>query len=166
MSTKINVMQRLAEIKAMKGDKNKIDTAEEQYQFSILEQEVLLNPQKYSYEDRQKIVNCKKEISVFLAEKKGKNMQKSVVNSFKPVSKKHEKILNRLEELGVSNELLNKLKKDPDDETIHKLEEIIELIDKKMQTLDENQKQLFNREFHKAINERCGCSDDINGLIY
>ncbi len=66
---KVNVEQKLAQIKAMGGKKDKIDTPQEQFQFALFEQEVLLNPNKYTEKDRKAVSDCKKEVSLFLANK-------------------------------------------------------------------------------------------------
>ncbi len=60
MSTpRINVETKLAAIKAMGGNPNKIDSAEEQFQLSVFYNEVnYLNPKKYSAEDRKKVNEC------------------------------------------------------------------------------------------------------------
>ncbi len=58
---KVNVEQKLAQIKAMGGDKNIVDTVQEQFQLSVFYNEVNLNPQKYSYEDRKMVDKCMSE---------------------------------------------------------------------------------------------------------
>ena len=112
---KVNVDQKLAQIKAMGGDKNKIDSAQEQFKLSVFYNEVNLNPQKYSYEDRQKVNKSMAETKLQLIEKMFKEMIKSQTET----SEFYNEIINLLDKLldnkhkitqgEINDEILDKL---------------------------------------------------------
>ena len=156
---KVNVDHKLAQIKAMGGDKNKIDSAQEQYQLSVFYNEVNLNPQKYSYEDKQKVKKCMDYTNSEVAETKMRNIIKEMKKNLDVPT---QRVLDELEKLGVTKENIYNIIQSNNDETIEKLDEIIKLVKKRGKVLDKSEMQFLNNAIHNSLNKPCGC----NVMIY
>lgn len=149
---KVNVEQKLAQIKAMGGDKNIVDTVQEQFQLSVFYNEVNLNPQKYSYEDRQKVNKC-------IFETKNKSIEKAnneIIKLHESSNKDLQKVLDELEKLGVSKENIKNIEQYDIDDIIDLLNKINNLLKDKF--LNKSQRQEINKLIGQFFESDCQCN--------